>query len=100
MSDIYGRIHFDRAEQKLIRERVQDVEPILSLNSELRALGNHTSDWGRHIANIPNIIYEQWFNEYNAGRAKPDFKIFGAEFAQYVDRKLKDPEWKFLRTDI
>jgi hypothetical protein len=28
-----------------------------------------------------------------------DIKVFGPEMDALVDRKLKDPDWKFLRTD-
>ena len=98
MSDVLTRHHFDASEGALTVERVQDVEPILDQNKLLRSLPQK-SDWGRHIANIPNVIYEKWFNEYNEGRAVPDFRIFGPEFSEFVSRKLQDPDWAYLRTD-
>ena len=39
-----------------------DVEPILERNKTLRAL-EQKSDWGRHIASIPNIVMVKWLNE-------------------------------------
>lgn len=91
-------MYYDEVEKKLVRERIQDVEPYLDYNAHLRSTPQK-SDWGRHVANIPNVIYEKWFNEYNANRAVPDFKMFGEEFAAYVDKKLQDPAWKYLRVD-
>lgn len=98
MSEVSTRVTTDISERKYHFERVQDVEPILEHNKLLRTMPQK-SDWGRHIANIPNVIYEKWFKEYNEGRSTPDLKIFGPEFAAFVDRKLKDPDWAYLRVD-
>lgn len=98
MSDVLTRFHHDTTERLLTVERVQDVEPILEHNKTLRAM-SQKSDFMRHKANIPNVIYEKWFNEYNAGRSPPDLKMFGPEFSEFVNRKLNDPDWKFLRVD-
>ena len=46
----------------LVVNRVQDVEPILERNKVLRGIAQ-PSDWGRHVATIPNVILERWFNE-------------------------------------
>lgn len=98
MSDVLTRFHSDPTERKLTVERVQDVEPILDRNHALRTQ-SQKSDFMRHKASIPNVIYEKWFNEYNEGRSTPDLKMFGPEFAEFVNRKLNDPDWKFLRVD-
>jgi hypothetical protein len=56
------------------------------------------SDWGRHVASIPNVILTRWLNEeYERGNVT--IRLFGPEMDALVDRKLKDPEWAFLRTD-
>lgn len=98
MSDVLTRLHRENSGKDLTVERVQDVEPILEHNKLLRTMAQK-SDWGRHKARIPNVIYEKWFNEYNAGRTTPDLKIFGPEFSEYVNRKLDDPDWAYLRVD-
>jgi hypothetical protein len=75
----------------------QDVTAILDRNAELRTQ-EQRSDWGRHIATIPNAVYVQWWDElYRAGHTK--LKIFSKEFNAIVRKKLHDPEWAHLRTD-
>lgn len=95
MSDVLTRLHFDG--RTIARERVQDVEPILENNARLRGI-EQRSDWGRHIACIPNVIYERWFNEEYA-RGNCRLRMYSREMDAIVERKLKDPEWKWLRTD-
>jgi len=95
---VQTRISSDISERKYTFERVQDVEPILDDNNRLRS-EPQKSDWGRHKARIPNVIYEKWFNEYNEGRSTPDLNIFSDDFNAYVNRKLNDPDWAFLRVD-
>ena len=78
-------------------QRVQDVEPIIDRNKELQTIGQK-SDWGRHIASVPNIFLEKWLNE-EAARGNIQMQFGSEEFWQMVGRKLQDPEWKFLRVD-
>jgi hypothetical protein len=78
-------------------ETVQDVEPILEQNKMLRGM-EQKSDWGRHVASIPNVIMTRWLNEEYA-RGNTTIKLFGPEMDALVERKLKDPEWAYLRTD-
>ena len=78
-------------------EHIQDVEPILEQNKALRSI-EQKSDWGRHVASIPNVIMTRWLNEeYERGNVS--IKMFGPEMDALVERKLKDPDWAFLRTD-
>ena len=96
---VITRVTSDVSERKYHFERVQDVEPILESNHALRSQAQR-SDMMRHKARIPNVIYEKWFNEYNDGRSTPSLKIFGdPEFDQFVNRKLNDPDWAYLRVD-
>src|SRR5262249_17031694 len=76
---------------------MQDVEPILERNKALRSMPQK-SDWGRHVASIPNVILVKWLNEEHA-RGRTDLRLFSREFDELVQRKLADPEWKYLRTD-
>jgi len=77
-------------------ERIQDVEPILEDNHAARS-ETQRSDFARRIAQIPNVIYERWFNELAQGN--PNVLLFGPEMEEVVARKLRDPEWAKLRTD-
>jgi hypothetical protein len=73
-----------------------DVEAILDLNKELRTI-EQKSDWGRHIAEIPNIVMLKWLSE--AWERGQDIRYLSPEFNEIVAEKLKDPEWSYLRTD-
>jgi hypothetical protein len=81
----------------VIAGATQDVEPILKRNQRLRG-APQTSDWGRHVATIPNVVLLKWLNEEHA-RGNTALRLFTKEFDELVERKLADPEWKYLRTD-
>jgi hypothetical protein len=89
-------ISLDRA-GTVIASATQDVEPILERNQQLRGEAQK-SDWGRHVASIPNVILLKWLNEAHTG-GNTGLRMFTAEFDALIARKLADPEWKFLRTD-
>jgi len=75
----------------------QDVEPVLEHNALLRR-EQQSSDWGRHVARVPNVILVRWLNEaYCAGNTS--LRMFTPEFNELVQRKLAEPDWKHLRTD-
>ena len=74
-------------------ESVQDVEPILERNKALQNTPQR-SDWGRHIATIPNIFIDRWSRESGVNL----LALPKQEFARFVKRKLADPDWKWLRT--
>ena len=91
------RLTFDRGEGLIVAETVQDVELILERNKSLRGV-EQKSDWGRHIASIPNVILVKWLNEeYACGNVS--LRIFSKEFDALIAKKLNDPDWKFLRVD-
>ena len=89
-------VSLDRA-GTVIASATQDVEPVLERNQNLRA-EPQTSDWGRHVATIPNVILLKWLNEAHA-RGNTGLRMFTKEFDALVKRKLEDPDWKYLRTD-
>lgn len=91
------KFHLDSNGEDLAIEHIQDVEPILEHNKMLRTV-EQRSDWGRHVASIPNVIYVQWLNEEHA-RGRIDLRMFTPEFDLIVQKKLQDPEWRYLRTD-
>jgi hypothetical protein len=97
MDGVLIRPHFDPNGRDMAVEHVQDVAPILEWNKEARR-DEQQSDWGRHIARIPNVIYVQWLNEEHA-KGNTGLRLFTPEFDELVERKLKDPEWAYLRTD-
>ena len=81
----------------LIVERWQDVEPILEHNKVLQSMAQK-SDWGRHIASIPCVILERWWHE-EIERGNVALNMFGKEMDKIVAKKLKDPDWRWLRVD-
>lgn len=93
-----GKVHFrPHFSDGTIRiEHVQDCTPILDDNHEARREEQH-SDWGRRVASVPNVILIKWLDEeWNRGN---QILLFSAEFNALVERKLKDPDWAYLRTD-
>lgn len=89
------KFHIDNG--KVAVEQIQDVEPILERNKMLRT-EDQKSDWGRHVASIPNVIYVKWLNEEHA-RGNMSLRMFTPEFDAIVQKKLQDPEWAYLRVD-
>lgn len=92
-----AQILLDSNGQDLAIRHVQDVEPILERNKILRSQ-DQQSDWGRHIAEIPNVIYIRWLDEEHA-RGNTSLRMFTPAFDEIVAKKLKDPEWAYLRVD-
>jgi alpha-galactosidase len=93
------KLIFDNGD--LIVERVQDCEPILDRNAALRSMAQAsagTETWGRHVASIPCVIMERWLNE-ELERGNTTIKMFGPEMDKLVQKKLQDPDWKWLRVD-
>ena len=94
MSEVVSRVNLDRDGKTLTVERVQDVEDILAHNKLLQSLPQ-TSDWGRHIATIPNVIIERWMKEDGVNV----LGLSSEDFGEFIRRKLNDPDWRHLRTD-
>lgn len=94
---MHTNLQLDRTEKLIIAHTIQDVEPILERNKELRSMPQK-SDWGRHVASIPNVIITKWLNE-EWERGNTQLRPFSKEFDELVTLKLRDPDWKFLRTD-
>jgi hypothetical protein len=64
----------------VIASTTQDVEPILERNKVLQAEPQR-SDWGRHVAQIPNVLLVQWLNEEHA-RGNTQLRLFTRERAR------------------
>lgn len=97
MSGVVARILKDSNGQDLSIQHVQDVEPILEWNKEARR-DEQRSDWGRHVAKIPNVIYIRWLDEEHK-KGNTNLRLFTPEFDAIVQKKLEDPDWAYLRTD-
>ncbi len=93
-SPVLLRPHFDSDGKTFHVEHWQDVEDIIDRN---KALQNEPqrSDWGRHIASIPNVILVRWMNEDGVNV----LGMSSDEWGRYIKRKLSDPDWRHLRTD-
>lgn len=90
------RPHFDSNGKDFAIEHVQDIEDIIERNKALRAEPQR-SDFGRHIASIPNVVIVKWMNEAHARGHQ--VMPFTKEFDELIARKLRDPDWAYLRTD-
>lgn len=91
------RVHQDWSDKTTTFEVVQDVEPYLEHNKQLRSM-EQKSDWGRHVASIPNVIINRWLQEaWNSGNK--GLKFGTPEFNEIVRKKLDDPDWAYLRVD-
>ena len=83
-------------EKKVDVYQKEDVEEVLEHNKQLRTM-EQDGDL-RHIASIPNIILTLWLNqEWESGNHA--LRPFTKEFDAIIARKLKDPDWAYLRTD-
>ncbi|MEH2513927.1 hypothetical protein V1291_005281 [Nitrobacteraceae bacterium AZCC 1564] len=94
---VHTSLHIDESAKGFTFKRSQDVEDIIEANKQAAALPQ-ASDWGRHVARIPNIFLEQWLNEEYA-RGNVSLRLFTPEFDRLIARKLQDPDWRFLRVD-
>ena len=74
-----------------------DVEPMLERNALLRTMGQPNTDGLKHVASIPNVIMVKWLNE--AWSRGSNVRYLSREWDEIVKKKLKDPEWAYLRTD-
>ena len=93
---IGGRWHADG--KNLVRERIQDVEPILDRNKALQNAPQSKSElMGHHIASIPLVIVEKWQNDYGIN-ILDTAKHGKAEITKFLRRMLADPDWQYLRT--
>ena len=71
----------------------QDVEDIIERNKRLRS-EPQKSEWGRHVATIPNNILLKWMLEEGV----PVFGMPAHEWDKFLRKKLNDPDWRDLRT--
>lgn len=92
MSGVFTKIALDG--NTLVAGSVQDVEPYLEHNKAMRGHAPKF-DWGRLVAEIPNILLVKWMNEEGVNV----LKMRGPEFQKFIHRKLNDPDYRHLRVD-
>lgn len=97
MPEVITVPQLDKSEKLIHFARWQDVEDIIDNNKRLQNTPQK-SDWGRHVSTIPNVILEQWLNEEHR-RGNVSLKLYSNDFDKIIERKLKDPDWRWLRTD-
>lgn len=79
-------------------ERWQDVEAIIENNKRLKNESQSRKSSFRHIASIPNIFIEKWLREaWESGNH--GLKWCSPEMDALIAKKLRDPDYAFLRTD-
>ncbi len=91
MSDVSTAIRVKDGE--ILVRRSQDCEPILDRNKALQNQGSQSKDF-RHMATIPAVILERWIVEDQISY----LTLPKEEFSRLIRRKLRDPDWKWLRT--
>jgi hypothetical protein len=88
----------DKADEKYVVNRVQDVEPILKANriSQTDGTDGYTASRDlKRVASIPLVVVEQWMKQDGINV----LALTGDEQQKYFKKKLNDPDNRFLRTD-
>lgn len=76
---------------QLVVKRVQDTTPYLDANKrERNEFQSRRGATMRKVAEIPNIVVEQWLKE--------GINIFNRDDAKKVQQKLNSNEFAYLRT--
>ena len=97
MSDVHHYAVHDYGERKTHLVSWQDCEPILDNNKRLQSTPQKAETF-RHIGTIPNVILFRWLKE-EWDRGNTTLRYLSQEFLQLIARKLRDPDWMWLRTD-
>lgn len=92
MSEVQRKYYIDPSTGEITFRTYQDVEDILEHNKEL-AKQKQRGDF-RHIASIPAVILNQWIIEDGVNY----LSLPSDEFGRLIKRKLRDPDWAWLRT--
>lgn len=87
---IETKIHVE--DEKLVFERVADLQPILDQAADLRSGGFTKTGMGDyHVAKIPALVIEKYCNQ--VGITFHEFCVND----QHVTRILNDPDYKLFR---
>ncbi len=84
------------SERKFRVHHTQDVQSLLEKNKLLQNAPEYKAagikaDW-QHFAHIPDIIVMRWRQE--------GIDVFNPDHIEAVKRKLRDPDWRHLRTSL
>lgn len=87
---------YDHSEDRAIVKMTQDVTAVIDRNKELQNSGikARIGDMAEQIAEIPNGILLQWFQEDGVFL----LRMGRDEKRKYLQKKLNDPKWKYLKT--
>ena len=92
--------HFDDDGNLTALEWVCDVEPVIEANKRAQAEGNKgfgaSREW-QQIAAIPPALLLSWASQKGV---PPDFMNSREGFDEIVLRMLRDPDYRWLRTDV
>lgn len=70
MGDVETKYHYDQSADRLIIERVQDIEPIIESNKRKMNDNYGHSESTRwkgefhHVASIPEVVIEKWCKDH------------------------------------
>ena len=94
---VLTEIYPDPNDKSIVAVSYQDCDPILENNKELRSR-TWKSDGGRHIADVPNVLINQWLTE-EWTKGNLHLRLGTPEWQEVMRKKLSDPNYKYLRTD-
>jgi hypothetical protein len=77
-----------------VQRRDEDVEPTLERNKKLQNTPQTKTESFHHVASIPAIVIEKWITEEGI----PILSMPAHEFQRFIRRRLRDPEWMWLKT--
>lgn len=84
------------SEKKFRIHHTQDVAPALERNKLLQNANDYKKagikSGFQHFAHIPDIVVMQWWKE--------GIDVFNPSHIEAVKRKLRDPEYRHLRTTL
>ena len=83
--------------KEVVAVTTQDVEPILEHAATLRSMPQK-SDWGRHIASVPNNLINELLEE-EWRRGNPHASPYSPEIVAKVKQRLDSGEWAKFRVD-
>lgn len=92
MSDIRTLTKLDGDD--IIVKRTQDCEPIIEANRSIQNEPQKRAGTFRHIASVPMVVLEQWIIADGVNY----LALPKGEFERLIKRKLRDPDFKWLRT--
>lgn len=88
---IEEKYKYDHAEDKLIVERTQDINPVLKHVEQAKEVGTYTEGLGYYAGTIPAIVIEQYMKEF--GVSYMDF----IKDSTHIHRIMNDPDYKKFR---